>query len=229
MGRLATLAAMPRPTASKQRPAPAGSRPGSGAQSLRLHDFLECSRANGPGRRAVLWVQGCSLSCPGCFNPGTHSFSAGQTVPIDQLFARIRASGAGLEGLTVSGGEPMQQADAVAALLARIRRDTALSVVLFTGFTWAELVGKRSGGVQQRFLPAAAGVEAVLRQVDVLIAGRYDQNRRLASALTGSANKTIHFLTARYTPADLQAVPEAEVLITPRGETVLSGIEPVRW
>jgi pyruvate-formate lyase-activating enzyme len=44
--------------------------------TLRLHQFLPSSHTNGPGLRAVLWVQGCSLGCPRCFNPATHSARA---------------------------------------------------------------------------------------------------------------------------------------------------------
>ena len=184
--------------------------------SLRLHRFLPRSRANGPGARAVLWVQGCGLGCPACYNPATHTTGAGEAVAVADLCARLAALGDGIEGLTVSGGEPLQQRPALLELLRRVRRETALSVVVFTGFTREE-VGR---------LPEAG---EVLACVDVLIAGRYDATRRVARGLLGSANKTVHFLTARYTAADLEAVPPAEVVITAAGEVVLSGIDPLRW
>ena len=63
---------------------------------LRLHAFLPRSRANGPGVRAVIWVQGCSLGCPGCFNPQTHAFSGGEVVTVEELFERIVGLGAGV-------------------------------------------------------------------------------------------------------------------------------------
>jgi anaerobic ribonucleoside-triphosphate reductase activating protein len=183
--------------------------------ALRLHQFLPFSRANGPGARAVLWVQGCSLGCPGCFNPQTHPWAGGEVVLVDDLLARLAALG-GIEGITVSGGEPLQQRPALLALLRRVRKETALSVLLFTGYRWEEV----------RAMPQA---EALLACVDVLLAGRYDARQHLARDLRGSANKTVHFLTGRYTPADLQAVPAAEVIISPDGEVQLSGIDPVRW
>ncbi|HPO59166.1 MAG TPA: hypothetical protein PLV53_10005, partial [Anaerolineaceae bacterium] len=62
---------------------------------------------------------------------------------------------------------------------------------------------------------------------DVLLAGRYLQEERVASGLLGSANKTVHLLTPRYTLADLLAVPEAEITIAPDGEIHLSGINPL--
>jgi anaerobic ribonucleoside-triphosphate reductase activating protein len=68
-----------------------------------------------------------------------------------------------------------------------------------------------------------------LSYVDVLIAGRYDHTQRLARDLRGSANKTIHLFSGRYTMSDLQSVPSAEVIITADGEVVMSGIDPVGW
>jgi anaerobic ribonucleoside-triphosphate reductase activating protein len=79
----------------------------------------------------------------------------------------VFALSASINGLTISGGEPLQQRRALLALLQRVRRETSLSVVLFTGYTWEE--------VQHR--PEA---EVLLPCVDVLIAGRYDTSQRLA-------------------------------------------------
>jgi anaerobic ribonucleoside-triphosphate reductase activating protein len=184
--------------------------------ALRIHQFLPCSRANGPGARAVIWTQGCSLACPGCYNPQTHPPTGGELLPVAILFQRLAALGDSIEGVTISGGEPLQQRRALFALLQRVRRETALSVLVFTGYTWDEV---------QR-MPDA---DTLLACVDVLIAGRYDATQRLARELRGSANKTVHFLTQRYRMEDLQAVCPAEVLITPEGVIQLSGIDPISW
>jgi anaerobic ribonucleoside-triphosphate reductase activating protein len=97
-----------------------------------------------------------------------------------------------------------------------VRQQTALSTVVFTGYTWDEV---------QR-LPHG---EALLASVDVLLAGRYDASQRLARGLRGSANKTVHFLTGRYTAADLATVPPAEVIIAPGGIIEMTGIDPLSW
>lgn len=183
---------------------------------LRMHQFLPFSRANGPGVRAVLWVRGCSLECPGCFNADTHPFVGGERVSVDDLFQRIAALSNSIEGITVSGGEPLQQRRPLLALLQRVRWETPLSVVLFSGYTWQEV---------QRM----ADAEALLACVDVLIAGPYKASQRLARDLRGSANKTVHFFTNRYTMTDLHSVPSAEVIITAEGEVVVSGIDPITW
>ena len=185
------------------------------AERLRLHAFEPASRANGPGLRAVLWTRGCSLACPGCFNPETHAFSGGELVDVDELAERV-AGLEGIEGVTVSGGEPLQQRPALLAFLRWLRQRTRLSVLVFTGFTWEEV----------RRFPEA---EALLGRIDVLLAGRYDVAQHLGRGLLGSANKTAHYLSGRYGPADLAAVPPAEVVITAEGEVVASGIDPLRW
>jgi anaerobic ribonucleoside-triphosphate reductase activating protein len=183
---------------------------------LRIHYFLPHSRANGPGVRAVVWVQGCTLGCPGCFNPQTHSSKNGEWMAVEALSAKIQSLGDAIEGITVSGGEPFQQAGALLNLLQRIRAETTLSIIVFTGFTWEETLR----------LPQAA---ALLDCIDVLIAGRYNASQRLAHGLLGSINKTAYFLSPRYSMPDLQTVPEAEILITSEGELLNSGIQPVEW
>lgn len=177
---------------------------------LAVHAFVPASYANGPGRRAVLWLQGCTLGCPGCFNPETHPFASERT-PVRALADRISAVD-GIEGLTISGGEPLQQRRGLESFLRIVRAETDLSVVLFTGYGWDELT------------PAQRDL---LRHVDVVIAGRYDHNRRVATGLRGSANKTVHLLSERYTEADIEAVPPAEIVIDAAGGLLLSGIQPI--
>jgi anaerobic ribonucleoside-triphosphate reductase activating protein len=135
---------------------------------------------------------------------------------VDALFQRIVALRNTIEGITISGGEPLQQCRALLSLLRRVRRGTRLSVLVFSGYAWDEV---------RRMSDA----NALLDCIDVLIAGRYDQTQRLARDLRGSANKTVHLLTDRYTMDDLHSTPTAEVIITAEGDVVVSGIEPVRW
>jgi len=181
------------------------------AEKLRLHHFLPLSRANGPGRRAVLWVQGCTLNCPGCFNPQTHPVVGGRLVEVEALLTAILALGNSIEGVTLSGGEPFQQMQPVLALLKRIRAETSLSTLVFSGYTWQEI---------ERF-PAAHELSECL---DLLISGRYDATQPLATGLVSSANQTPIFFSKRYTQADLLSVPVAEVILSPGGELVASGV-----
>lgn len=180
---------------------------------LRLHSFVPRSRANGPGLRAVLWMQGCTLGCAGCFNPDTHARDGGEWRDVREIVDQVLQLAPEIEGVTLSGGEPLQQIDAVLALLQIIHSETQLSTLLFTGFTFEEI--KRMPRHQD-----------LLHCLDVLLAGRYDQTQRHARGLIASANKQAIFLSNRYSQADLNAVPEAEIIVQPDGTVLLSGIEP---
>jgi anaerobic ribonucleoside-triphosphate reductase activating protein len=181
--------------------------------TLRLHAVEPRSRANGPGARFVVWLQGCSLGCPGCFNPTTHSANGGVEVEVAELTAQL-AGTKSIEGLSLSGGEPLQQAVAAAELLAAARA-LGLSTLAFSGYTIEEA----------RALP---GGPEVLARLDVLIDGRYVAGERLATGLRGSANQRIQLLTERYTHADVEATPVAEIRIGKTGEVVLTGVNPLK-
>jgi anaerobic ribonucleoside-triphosphate reductase activating protein len=180
---------------------------------LRVHAIEPRSRANGPGERTVVWLQGCSLGCPGCFNPRTHDARGGREMTVEDIAAQL-ARTPDIEGLTLSGGEPLEQAVASAALLAAARA-CGLSTLVFSGYTLAE-IRARSGG------------EAVLASLDVLVDGRYVAGERLAIGLRGSANQRIHLLTDRYTRAEVEATPVAEVRIARDGGVVLTGVDPLK-
>lgn len=173
----------------------------------RVHAIEPRSRANGPGARFVVWLQGCTLGCPGCFNPSTHP-AGGREVEVESL------DFGDADGLSLSGGEPMQQPAAALALLDHARA-RGLSTLMFSGYTLDEL----------RALPL--GPE-VLARLDVLIDGRYVSTERLATGLRGSANQRIHLLTPRHTLAEVEATPVAEIRIAASGEVVLTGVNPLK-
>jgi anaerobic ribonucleoside-triphosphate reductase activating protein len=182
-------------------------------QKIRLHDFVPRSFVNGPGQRAAVFVQGCSLGCPGCFNSGTHSFKGGELVTVSELVNRI-TSISGITGVSLLGGEPLQQSKALLAFLQALRAQSSLSVILFTGYSLSEITAISNG-------------EKIVRLVDVVIAGRYDQTKRLARGLRGSSNKTVTFVTDRYSEAHLQRVPVCEITIDHEGVTAINGMDPV--
>lgn len=180
----------------------------------RIHAFEPRSRANGPGAWFVVWFQGCTLGCPGCFNPTTHDPAGGRAMPLDELIGELGRARPGIEGLSLSGGEPLQQPAAACAVL-DAARGLGLSTLAFSGYTLDEIRG----------LPGGPGV---LARLDVLIDGRYVASDRLATGLRGSANQRIQLLTGRYTLADVEATPVAEIRIGPTGEVVLTGVDPLR-
>jgi anaerobic ribonucleoside-triphosphate reductase activating protein len=178
---------------------------------LNVHAMVERSRANGPGERFVIWLQGCPLRCPGCFNPNTHDTGPRMLLTADALARQIVAAAPGLEGLTVSGGEPFAQPRGLRALLAAVRAQVDLSVLLFSGFTLRQILQDEA-------------MAAVLADVDVLIAGRYAARRHHGRQLLGSSNQRIHLLSTRHTHEELRAVPECEVHLAHDGSVIVSGV-----
>ena len=180
---------------------------------MKLHAIEARSRANGPGARFVVWLQGCTLGCAGCFNAGTHDAASGTGVEVAEVAAQMAAA-KGVEGLSLSGGEPLQQPAAAAALLDAARA-LGWSTLAFSGYAIEEI-------------RALAGGPEVLARLDVLIDGRYRSGERLATGLRGSANQRIHLLTARYTAADVEATPVAEIRIGKTGDVILTGVDPLK-
>lgn len=181
--------------------------------NINLHNFLARSTENGPGTRAVIWVQGCTLNCPGCFNPDTHDTGIRQLVSKSELAERVLAI-SGIEGVTISGGEPFLQAAALAEF-GKIMHEADLGVIVFSGFTYEELT--------QADKP---DWNALLAVSDLLIAGPFIQELTCNLALRGSSNQTLHLLSDRYKAYqdDLdQESNSVEILIDESGRVIVTG------
>jgi anaerobic ribonucleoside-triphosphate reductase activating protein len=162
----------------------------------------------------VLWFQGCSLGCAGCYNPETHSPAPQNEVSVAELANEIEARKSEIEGISLTGGEPLQQPEAVLALLEELAVRTELSVLIFSGYTHKEI----------EVLPLGP---PILEHADVLIAGRYSQLKHLGTKLLGSTNQDVLLLSRRYTHDQVSNTPSTEVRIHPDGSIVLSGVDPI--
>jgi anaerobic ribonucleoside-triphosphate reductase activating protein len=189
----------------------------SGQDLLRIHRFLPMTEAEGPGRRAALWVQGCPIRCPGCANRGTWSFSAGEVVSVASLFERIRHQ-QGMEGVTFVGGEPFSQARALAHF-GRLCQDLGLSIVTFTGYDYERVKTARRQDWNE-----------LLAVTDLLLAGPFIQEQRdFSRPWVGSHNQQYVFLTQRYRPVETQIQPPMaalEIHIASEGAFRLNGLAP---
>jgi anaerobic ribonucleoside-triphosphate reductase activating protein len=159
---------------------------------LRIAQIVPVTEAEGPGKRFALWFQGCPLRCPGCCNPEMLPFEGGDLRPIDDVLADVRtAEEAGIEGITLLGGEPFAHARPAAELARRVRA-AGLSVMVFTGYALAEL--------QARGDPH---VSALLSETDILVDGPYLRDQpETQRRWIGSRNQQVHFLTDRCDPHD---------------------------
>lgn len=187
--------------------------------TLNLHDFLERSTENGPGTRAVIWVQGCSLHCPGCFNPDTHDQEPRQIVTVEELVERILAIPE-IEGVTFSGGEPFLQAKPLAQL-GEMLHPHDLGLVVFSGFTFEQLTQADKDAWN-----------ALLTITDLLIAGPFIQELACDLALRGSRNQTLHFLSERYLSLKPQLEAgsnSVELCIDASGRIKMTGFPEHEW
>jgi len=151
--------------------------------TLYLHMRESNVTSLGPGNRFGVWVAGCNRNCPGCIAPEAHDMTKGDPISVAALAWEIITSGA--DGITVSGGEPFLQAQALAQMLQIVRGKRDIGVIVYTGYLREELSG-------------VADAELLLEQTDLLIDGPYIQQLDDGKSLRGSSNQKVHALTPRY-------------------------------
>ena len=146
--------------------------------SLRVAGVIEESIVDGPGIRFVLFLQGCRLRCPGCQNPQTWDFDGGTLAPSDEVLARIKENPL-VHGVTFSGGEPFEQAEALLPLAKELKAQ-GYHLMAFSGFTLEQLVQKPE-------------CRALLEQLDLLVDGPFiEAQKSLDLRFRGSCNQRIH-------------------------------------
>lgn len=144
---------------------------------MKIHRLLPVSQANGPGSRFVLWVQGCSRRCSDCFNTDTHDRNGGFQASVSEILGQIPYKE--VEGITVSGGEPFEQPEELAALLEETGKK-GLNRLVYTGFTYEELIGHENRLIAK-----------CLPLIDILIDGPYKQEIPQNAPWTGSGNQRV--------------------------------------
>ena len=135
----------------------------------------------GPGRRLGIWFQGCSIRCPGCISMDTWAEGRGSTT-VEEVVNSIIPWISKADGITMSGGEPFDQLDALLELTARIKCKTVADILVFTGYPWAyihDMVGTFCG------------------TIDALVTGPFDFEEKQTLALRGSDNQELHFITEK--------------------------------
>ena len=105
---------------------------------LRIAGIEPESFVDGPGIRMTIFTQGCHHNCPGCQNPQTHDFNGGHYIEIEEILDMIEENPL-LDGITFSGGDPMDQAAALIPL-AREIKERGMNLVIFTGYTYERLM-----------------------------------------------------------------------------------------
>jgi len=148
---------------------------------LLIHNILDKSTVNGPGLRTVIWTQGCTVKCTGCSNKHTWSTKDGQEMGVLEVLRKIEQNKTefDIDGVTFSGGEPLEQFEELYKLLVWIKTSLpSLDVMLYTGRSIDDIQDKN-----------------ILKFIDVLVDGPFEKDL-LSYDLTwrGSTNQRVHLL-----------------------------------
>lgn len=148
--------------------------------SIWLHRLYHDSVVDGPGRRSVVQVSGCSIRCQGCFVPQTHERENGTLVSIDSIVSEIVSKHPYHDGVTILGGEPFDQPASVAELVFRLKRHD-LHLTLYSGYTIDDLIQRRE-----------SNIDFILTHIDMLIDGPFvDRMTAGSGEYRGSSNQRL--------------------------------------
>ncbi len=185
------------------------------SERLRVAARVSATAVEGPFVRYAVWVQGCSLACPGCCNPEMWAADAGTELCVDELVGEVQAARKAhqIEGVTLLGGEPCQQLAPVISFV-QTMKSFGLGVIVFTGYRHSEVA-------------ALCGGHELLAAVDTLVDGRFVRAQPEpdgARRFVGSRNQTLVHLTPRYADPSLwRGPPQVEIQVSPTGSLSLHG------
>ena len=179
---------------------------------IRLGDTLSSSQIYGPGKRFVIWVQGCTLECTGCWNKEFWTTESGYELEISELISIISSTNE-IEGITILGGEPLEQPEATLILIQSVKR-IGLTVMLYTGYEENEMTDLQ--------------LECVYAS-DIVIMGRYVASMRDTTLRwRGSSNQEIKILSEAYKDIEIEEREEVEITIDTNGAISMAGY-PQKW
>jgi anaerobic ribonucleoside-triphosphate reductase activating protein len=198
--------------------------------NLQVNYILPKSFANGPGTRFTIWVQGCSIRCPGCSNTDTWDPSKGNSMPTSEIIKQIDAI-EGLNGITITGGEPLDQFEAIHELCTGLKEKRPdLSIFLSSGYSWGRILLKlikQKEGVND---PAEKiiryekeVVEKFMNLVDILCLGPFEGDKICRGEWKGSSNQTVFFRTDLGKKQSKMPIVLKEVFISSKGDSLETG------
>lgn len=136
-------------------------------------DIVRGTTVDGPGFRTAIYLAGCRHRCPGCHNPRSWDFDAGETMTLDEIMAIVEEEDF---DVTLTGGDPLYNPESTAALAQAICK-TGHSVWLYTGFTYEEIIASDRLSLPLQYLEAIVDGPFVesLRDPDLLFRGSSNQ------------------------------------------------------
>lgn len=147
------------------------------------HDYciIENEYLYGPGKRLLLFTQGCSLHCKGCINSHLWQFGCGKKITAEELLDICKQNNA--DGITLHGGEPLDQAAELYEAV-KLLKSGGFTVILFTGYTKKELKDSQV---------------KVWDLSDIIVSGRFVQSKRnVYLQFRGSTNQRVYTHKGKY-------------------------------
>ena len=132
----------------------------------------------GYGQRLGVWVQGCGRNCSGCMSPEMQPYE-GVEIPVDNVLAKL-PSCLSIDGLTISGGEPFDQPEAVYEIVRWFHRLYSDDVLIYTGYLYEELLQKHN-----------EHIDWLLNNIAALVDGPYIPEQDNGLGLKGSQNQRL--------------------------------------
>jgi anaerobic ribonucleoside-triphosphate reductase activating protein len=165
----------------------------------------------GYGSRVGVWFQGCSIHCPGCLVPDTWVPTEKHRIPLRWVQRALEPLLGQSDGLTISGGEPFDQAEALVTLLTWARCRLKGDILVYSGYSEEAL---------RRLCPEAFAL------ADVLVAGPYDDRLPDTRPFIGSSNQRLLLLTdlARQRYRDPESMPVGFGVDFVGNEILLTGV-----
>lgn len=143
---------------------------------LRVLHIVEGTSVDGPGLRTSIYLAGCRHHCPGCHNPESWNAAGGEERTLDELMQVVAYNEA---PVTFSGGDPLSQPEAVAALAKRIKQETGYNVWCYTGYTWEQIVEKPELKAVMPWIDVLVDSRFVLAERDTKLRFRGSRNQRI--------------------------------------------------
>ena len=137
----------------------------------------------GPGRRLGIWLQGCSIHCKGCIAPENQPFDEAFSVPLDAFIDEITPTLNEASGITISGGEPLDQSDTLIGFLTEINQRGTDDILLYSGYAKDKILSE---------YPQISGLIAAL------IDGQFIEGVATEAIWKGSENQTLTIFNEKY-------------------------------
>jgi anaerobic ribonucleoside-triphosphate reductase activating protein len=186
---------------------------GADMTGIRLHRIYFPVVTLGYGQRLGVWVMGCGRRCPGCISPEMQS-TDDPMQPLDTVLEQIPTD-LPCDGLTISGGEPFDQPEAVAELARWYRDHYNDDILIYTGYTLHQLRQKQDPAVDRLISLAAAIVD-----------GPYMEQQNRGRGLYGSENQTLHLFRHADRYRDFETAQRRVQCVAQHRQLVLIGVPP---